>query len=182
MAKRLTQFLIFVLLFVFRPENAFGQDWSLDLYGGPGSPAPGVAFGAAVCRTFGTNRCLGVSSLLSHNESAGDRAKWTTEHLSGLYEHRLPFKDEYHFIFTQVALGGAHVSRVSTDSDALPSATYKKWCPSVGGGAGVELPIADLMGLRFGLHLRYPIVSEGVIQVAGVAGVRFGVEWLGFGK
>jgi hypothetical protein len=160
-------------------EPSFAQEWNLELGAGASSPTPGISGEANFCKRLSGNACLGLSTFFSHNESANRHAKWTSEHVSSYFEKNFSIKDEYHFVFSQLALGVALVSRSELRDSIDSSNTYKKWCPSIGMGGGFELPIADLMGMRFGVQIRYPIVAGGVTQVAGVAGIRMGAEWFG---
>ncbi len=159
--------------------KAFAQGLNLEVNGGLSTPAPGISGSANVCARWGDYRCIGISNFISHNESTKKQAKWLAEHYTGYFEQNFPIRDRYHLIYSQVALGAAYVRRTNLGNSA--DVDFKKWCPSIGGGAGVELPIADLMGLRIGVQLRYPMVTGGVTQVAGNVGVRMGAEWLGFG-
>ena len=184
MRRSLRNFIKSISIFfvsVFCSFSAFAQGLNLEMNGGLSAPAPGISGALNVCARWGDDRCVGISNFISHNESTKKQAKWLGEHYTVYFEQNFPIRDRYHLIYSQIALGAAYIKRTNLGNLADVDGDFKKWSPSMGGGAGVELPIADRMGLRVGVQLRYPMVAGGVTQVAGSVGVRMGAEWLGVG-
>jgi hypothetical protein len=173
--------IIFALVFFsgFTLQTAYGSQWTLDLNGGFSSPMPGGQLTTIICQKIASDQCLGAHISVMHTESSAKKAKWTEQNLSLLYEKLIPLVDEYHFVFMQIAGGMTHVVRTSNDSEANASSSYSKWCPQVNFNVGAELPMADLIGLRFGINSAFPFLEKSVSHFGVFVGIRMGLEWIG---
>jgi hypothetical protein len=144
----------------------------LGAHGGISSPAPGISGGVFGCNMIAKNQCLGGFVLASHNEHQNDDFKQDVQHFSGYFEHQVPIIDEYRHLFFQANIGAAHAVRSKGD----PS---QSWGGSIGGAFGLELPVADLVGLRIELLGQSPLIKGAKSHIAVLFGLRFGAEWLG---
>jgi hypothetical protein len=153
----------------------------LELLGGLSSPAPGITGSVGACWQLWRLGCVGGSYFGSRNELTKEDLTINASYVTGNIEQAFAFRDDYHLLWVNAALGGGYYRRKANDSAKSDEESWTKTGLSVGGGAGVELPIADLIGFRFGVVMRKALISKTSSQVAFVAGFRVGSEWLGFG-
>ena len=162
--------------------EAFGTPWTLELKGGLASPTPGIAAEAQFCSKIYQNGCAGMSYFMSHNERNSHHVTQNGQHFLAVLEHDFFLGDEYHLLYAKFGLGPGYVHLVPSSGAADDSEATRKWSVSYGAGVGIELPIADLIGMRFGLEARQISVSNASVQVAVLGGVKFGLEWFGIGE
>lgn len=172
----------FACLLFFNPSGVFARSLNIDVLGGLSSPTPGVAGELSACMSIYRLGCAGTSYLASYNEESHNHVVQNGQHLTAIFEHGFALGDDYHVLFIQGALGASYVTRTYDREQAPSQVDSSKWGGSFGGGFGVDLPIADLMSFRVAVLARHASVSGAATQIATLAGIRFGAEWLGFGK
>ena len=144
------------------------------------SPAPGISGEGILCQLVTRSTCLGGSYAVSRNELLDDNTTIVSQHVVAVLEQDIPWGDEYHFIWL---LGQAGAGVLQRSAASLDGETKKaQWGPSLGFGFGGEFPIADLFGLRIGISAKKVIAHGSPTEIGLVGGVRFGSEWLGFGR
>lgn len=163
------------------PAAALAEPPTLELMGGLSSPAPGISGSVSSCWRLWHLGCGGISLFGSRNEVTKDDITINATYVTGIMEQSFGLSDEYHLIWVNAVAGVGYYRRKVNDSTRSETESWTKIAPSLGGGAGVELPIADLIGMRFGVLVRKALVSGASAQVAFVAGIRIGSEWLGVG-
>lgn len=181
-ALLLIRFICCLFLCQFLAQSASAKAWKLGVLGGISAPTPGFAGALDACTTIYKRGCLGFSYLGSHNERAHRHEIQDGQHLTGFWEHAFPLGDEYHLFFLQIAAGAGYIERRIDTSAGGSGESVSRWGASWGGGVGFDLPLADLMSIRFVVLARQAAVPDTATQVASLLGVRFGAEWLGFGN
>lgn len=160
----------------------YAEPPKIEISGGISTPAPGVAGHTVVCWRVWRLGCAGVSLLGTRNEVTSDNMTSNASYVTGSLEQGFALSDDYHFIWVNGVAGGSYYRRKSSDSSRPEDESWQKFAPSYGAGFGLELPIADLIGVRFGFQMRKALLTGASTHVALTAGVRFGSEWLGFGQ
>lgn len=174
---------IFLLTYItLIAEVSLGEPPKVEVSGGISTPAPGVAGSMGVCWRVWRLGCAGVSVLGTRNEIPSDNVTSNASYLIGNLEQGFSLSDDYHFVWVNAGVGGGYYRHKISDSSRPDEDSWQKFALSYGGGFGIELPLADLVGARFGLQMRKAHVSGASTHVALTAGVRFGSEWLGLGR
>lgn len=182
MSSFIRRCVVLVALSGFETPVALGASPRLEILGGLSSPAPGITGSAGGCWQLWRLGCIGVSYFGSRNELTKDDLTINASYVTGTFEQGFALSDDYHLVWVNAAFGGGYYRRKVNDSAKPEDESWTKTGLAIGGGAGVELPIADLMGFRFGVLARKALISKTSSQVAFVAGFRIGSEWLGFGE
>ncbi len=164
------------LLFSYSLNTAAAEPLTLHAYGGISSPSPGFAMGIEGTRSLSKRFKGGIGYARSYNQKGQDASFQTLHHFDSLWEYSWPFWDQYHFFYASGALG---LAALAGEPKVDGSDKSGGWGASFGASAGLEFPVADLMGFRVGLLTRHSSIEGAVAHVAGVIGVRFSVEWLG---
>lgn len=155
---------------------------TLEILGGLSSPAPGISGNVGLCWRMWRRGCVGGSIFGSRNEITKDDVTINSTYFTGSVEHAFALSDDYHLLWINGVAGLGYYRRKMNDSAKPEDESWTKIAPSVGAGMGFELPLADLIGMRFGVLTRKALISGSSTQVAFVAGFRVGSEWLGFGE
>ena len=178
----MNSFIVLMLILAgFGATTAQAEPPRLEILGGLSSPAPGITGSAGACWQLWRLGCVGGYYFGSRNEVTNEDLTINASYVTANIEQGFALSDDYHLLWVNAALGGGYYRRKANDSTKSEDESWSKTGLSFGGGGGVELPIADLMGIRFGVIMRKALISKTSSQVAFVAGFRIGSEWLGFG-
>lgn len=159
--------------------TSFAELFKVTITGGVSSPAPGATLGAQISGNAWKRGIVGGAYDFTHNELARD-GTLKTHQVGAFIEQGWPFIDSYHLFWTQAGVG---VARVDRNLTFYPEENIQgKWAAAFHGGLGVELPVADLVGVRMGLRGHRLSHFESKVIVSSVLGIRFGAEWLGLGR
>ena len=155
-----------------------------DLLGGLATPSPGVFGQGSLLWTSRPQDAFGLAFGVAKHEMVTENAKFSAEHVDGVWEHTWPLLGGYHALRLRGGIGLARAHRamdknVATSMGDDPSRIY--WGAHASASLALDVPVADLIWVRAGCQTQKVFLERTPTQLALVGGLSWGGQWFGMG-